>query len=232
MTRATGAARPRLRIIIAATGLACALGSAEPARAVLTFSVSVCPTDIEYSFACRERALAEAAKRLGQIYLEVYRTRRPEGTLRVWFTLPTPPPEQLRFLRDAEERAIKTVAARLLTEITQQTPSPSDVPSATAPGVPPTTAPGVGAPDALSPGTSAPGAGAPDATSPGASSPEDTIRKRTQQVEKWRLDANLEARRGSNWLHDWASKTHSYRTGEALRELARLKPEKQNPSGN
>ena len=33
-----------------------------------------------------------------------------------------------------------------------------------------------------------------------------------------------------NWLHDWSSRTHSYRLGQALDELARI--EDRNQSGN
>jgi hypothetical protein len=83
------------------------------AMASLSFSVSVCLGDVEYSIACWERGLMEAAERLEQIYLEVYVTRRAAGSLRVWFSVATEQGEQLRFLREAEERAIKTVATKL-----------------------------------------------------------------------------------------------------------------------
>ncbi len=49
----------------------------------LTFTVSVCLADWEYSSACRERSLLEAAKRLEQIYLDVYAMRRTAGSLRI-----------------------------------------------------------------------------------------------------------------------------------------------------
>ena len=42
------------------------------------------------------------------------------------------------------------------------------------------------------------------------------------QVRKWREDATMEARNGTNWAHDWSSRTHSYQTGMALRELVLL----------
>src|SRR5271154_4230548 len=51
----------------------------------LTFVVSVCLADLEYSSACREGSLLEAAKRLEQIYLDVYAMRRAAGSLRIWF---------------------------------------------------------------------------------------------------------------------------------------------------
>jgi hypothetical protein len=150
----------------------------------LAFSVSVCLADVEYSIACWERGSAEAAKRLEQIYLDDYVTRRAAGSLKVWFPLATEQNEQLRFLREAEERAIKTVAAKLQAEgdqwIASQMNSPEEY------------------------GQQAP------------------IRRRTQQVQKWREDASVEARKGTNWSHDWSSKTHSYQVGLALQELAHI----------
>jgi len=166
----------------------------------LAFSVSVCPIDVEYSIACRERALAEAVKRLRQIYLDVYVARRAAGTLKVWFPLVTEPSEQLRFLREVEERAIKTVVAELLAEGNQRTTSQMNSPRLKEPGTQP-------------PETNPP-------EEPGQQ--EGSIRKRTRQVEKWREDANVEARKGTNWSHDWTSKTHSYQLGLAIHELARL----------
>ena len=79
----------------------------------LSFTVSVCLGDVEYSIACWERGLTESAERLEQIYLEVFVTRRAAGSLRVWFSVATEQDEQVRFLREAEERAIKTVATKL-----------------------------------------------------------------------------------------------------------------------
>src|SRR5260370_31049456 len=78
----------------------------------LAFSVSVCLADVEYSIACWERGLAEAAKRLEQIYLDDYVTRAAPGSLQIWFLLATEHSEQLRFLREAEERALTTVATK------------------------------------------------------------------------------------------------------------------------
>jgi hypothetical protein len=170
------------------------VGNGNPlVTASLAFSVSVCLADVEYSIACWERGLAEAAKRLEQIYLDDYVTRRAAGSLKVWFPLATEQSEQLRFLREAEERAIKTVATKLQAEgdqwIASQMNSPEEYGGQQAP-----------------------------------------IRRRTQQVQKWREDAGVEARKGTNWSHDWSSKTHSYQVGLALQELAQIG--NQNRSGN
>ena len=159
----------------------------------LAFSVSVCLADVEYSIACWERGLAEAAKRLEQIYLDDYVTRRAAGSLKVWFALATEQSEQLRFLREAEERAIKTVAIKLQAEADQWIASQMNSPDE------------YGGQQAL-------------------------IRRRTQLVQKWREDASVEARKGTNWSHDWSSKTHSYQVGLALQELTHIGT--QHRSGN
>jgi hypothetical protein len=151
----------------------------------LAFSVSVCLADVEYSIACWERGLAEAAKRLEQIYLDDYVTRRAAGSLKVWFPLATEQSEQLRFLREVEERAIKTVAAKLQAEGDQSIASQMDSPEEYG-------------------------------------GQQGLIRRHTQQAQKWREDASMEARRGTNWSHDWTSKTHSYQVGPALQELAHI----------
>jgi hypothetical protein len=170
------------------------VGNGNPlVTASLAFSVSVCLADVEYSIACWERGLAEVAKRLEQIYLDDYVTRRAAGSLKVWFPLATEQNEQLRFLREAEERAIKTVAAKLQAEGDQRIASQMDSPEEYG-------------------GQQAP------------------IQRRTQQVQKWREDASVEARKGTNWSHDWSSKTHSYQVGLALQELAHIG--NQNRSGN
>jgi hypothetical protein len=168
----------------------------------LSFTVSVCLADVEYSIACRERSLAEAAKRLEQIYLDDYLHRRAEGSLKVWFPLKTEQSEQLRFLREAEERAIKTVAVKLQAEGDQRITSKMN-----------------------SPGINSPEASPPEEHG----GPEGLIRQRIQ-VQKWREDAILEARKGTNWSHDWSSKTHSYQLGQALHELAHIG--NRNGSGN
>lgn len=168
----------------------------------LAFTVSVCFADVEYSIACRERGLAEAAKRLEQIYLDDYANGRAEGSLKVWFPLKTEQSEQLRFLREAEERAIKTVAVKLQAGGDQRITSQMN-------------SPGINSPEASPPQEH--------------SGPESLVRQRTQ-VQKWQEDATVEARKGTNWSHDWSSKTHSYKLGQALHELAHLG--NRNRSGN
>jgi len=161
----------------------------------LTFTVSVCLADVEYSIACRERGLSEAAKRLEQIYLDDYVKRRAEGSLKVWFPLATQQSEQLRFLREAEERAIKTVRAKLQAEGNQPITSQMNLP----------------------------GNGSLETNQPQETGePEGPVGQRARQVKKWRDDASLEARRGINWSHDWSSRTHSYQLGPALHELAHI----------
>jgi hypothetical protein len=162
----------------------------------LAFTVSVCLADVEFSFACWERGLAEAARRLEQIYLDDYVMRRAAGSLRVWFTLATERSEQLRFLREAEERAINSVTAKLQTDSGQGIIS-----------------------QMISPGMNLP------ITNPREESgePGGSERKGGQPLQKWREDANLEARKGTNWLHDWSSRTHSYQLGPALHELAHIR---------
>jgi hypothetical protein len=51
---------------------------------------------------------------------------------------------------------------------------------------------------------------------------EGAIQPITRQVQRWHDDARMEARNGTNWSHDWASRTHSYKPGAALSELARI----------
>ena len=82
-------------------------------EASLTFTVSVCLADWEYSSACRERSLLEAAKRLEQIYLDVYAMRRAAGSLRIWFPPHVERSEQLWFLRQVEDLAIAAMAKKL-----------------------------------------------------------------------------------------------------------------------
>jgi hypothetical protein len=85
-------------------------------RASLAFVVSVCLADVEYSIACRERGVMEAAQRIEQIFAENYTTRRSTGSLKVVFWAEVDSREQLRFLRDAEIRAIEAAGARLQSE--------------------------------------------------------------------------------------------------------------------
>jgi hypothetical protein len=123
-------------------------------------------------------------------------TRKAAGSLKVWFTVATERGEQLRFLREAEERAIKTVATKLQTESNQGITSQMSSPEMNSPITDPTEERG----------------------ETGVSG-----QNRSQQLQKWREDASLEARKGTNWSHDWSSKTHSYQLGLALHELAHIR---------
>jgi hypothetical protein len=51
---------------------------------------------------------------------------------------------------------------------------------------------------------------------------EGAIRQIAQQVQRWHDDARTEAHNGTNWSHDWESRTHSYKPGPALYELVRI----------
>ena len=81
--------------------------------AALTFTVSVCVDDFEYSIACRQRSSLEAARRLEQIYLDDYATGSPGGSLRIWFAVKAEPSEQTNFLREVENRAVEAVFRKL-----------------------------------------------------------------------------------------------------------------------
>jgi hypothetical protein len=35
-------------------------------------------------------------------------------------------------------------------------------------------------------------------------------------------EAGVEARTGINWSHDWRARLHTYKSGQALRDLARI----------
>ena len=147
----------------------------------VTFVVSVCLADFEYSTACRERSLLEAVKRLEQIYLDDYAMRRAAGSLRVWFPQGVQRQEQLRFLREVEDRAIAAIAKKLQDEVDQSAASQTN--------------------------------------SSGLNNQQEGW---AEQVKKWREDASMEARNGTNWSHDWSSRTHLYQTGMALRELIEI----------
>lgn len=154
-------------------------------RASLAFVVSVCLADVEYSIACRESSSFEAAKRLEQVYLDAYATKRATGSLQIWFPLATEQSEQLRFLREVEDRAIESVVRKLRRDAGYSTGPTGNF------------------------------------SSP-ADELQDTVQQRAEQLEKWREDATLEARKGTNWSHDWASRTHAYRTGPTLDQLVHL----------
>lgn len=148
----------------------------------LTFVVSVCLADLEYDRACREISLVEAAKRLGQIYLDVYAMHRVAGSLRIWFPPHVEETEQRRFLREVEDRAIAAMVKNLENGTNQSA--------------------------------------AVQTSSPAADSEDASALQTAQTARKWREDAILEARNGTNWLNDWPARTHLYRTGQALHELA------------
>jgi hypothetical protein len=151
----------------------------------LTFAVSVCLDDFEYSIACRERSSLEAARRLEQIYLDDYKMGNPAGSLRIWFAVKALPSEQSNFLREVENRAIEAVFRKLGEEVTAR--------KAAA-------------------GPSAAGGG-------GAA---DAAREFAQAVQRWHDEAGVEARTGINWSHDWGARSHTYKPGQALRDLARI----------
>jgi hypothetical protein len=154
-------------------------------RASLAFVVSVCLTDVEYSIACRERSLFEAEKRLEQVYLDAYNTKRAGGSLQIWFPLAMEESEQLSFLRELEDRAIEGFFRKL-----QQDGEYSAAPTTSF------------------------------ANTPGEL--QDNAQQRNRRIEKWRQEASSEARKGTNWLHDWASRTHFYRSRSTLDELAHI----------
>lgn len=43
-----------------------------------------------------------------------------------------------------------------------------------------------------------------------------------QDIQRWHDAAGVEARTGINWSHDWAARSHTYKPGQALRDLARI----------
>jgi hypothetical protein len=107
-------AEPSLYRQISNRMLASGTGRISPwVRASLAFVVSVCLDDVGFSVACRERSLLEAARRLEQIFIDNYTTERATGSLRVWFPSTVESQEQLRFLHEAEDRAIEAATTKL-----------------------------------------------------------------------------------------------------------------------
>jgi hypothetical protein len=151
----------------------------------LTFTVSVCLDDFEYSIACRERSSLEAAHRLEQIYLDDYATGNAAGSLRIWFAVKAEPSEQTNFLREAENRAVEAVFRKLREEAAARMAA----------------------------------AGPSAATGGGAA---DAAREFAQAIRRWHDEADVEARTGINWSHDWSARSHTYKPGQALRALARI----------
>jgi hypothetical protein len=163
---------------------AAAAGKLTAARAALTFSVSVCLDDFEYSIACRERSSLEAAHRLEQIFLDDYATGNPAGSLRIWFAVKAEPSEQTTFLLETENRAIEAVFRKLKEDGAQRA--------------------------AAAAASAASGGGA------------DAVRELAQDLQRWYNEAGVEARAGKNWSHDWGARSHTYKPGQALHDLARI----------
>lgn len=172
-----------------------ASGNVTAIPAALTFTVSVCLDDFEYSIACRQRSSLEAARRLEQIYLDDYATGSPAGSLRIWFAVKAEPSEQTIFLREVENRAVEAVFRKLREDAAHRT------------------------------------AGAVASTTSGGDA-ADAVREFTQDIQRWHNEASVEARTGINWLHDSGARSHSYKPGQALRDLTRIgNRNKQNTGG-
>jgi hypothetical protein len=177
------AAEDEARFATPATVLPSGNGAAAPIS--LTFSVSVCLDDFEYSIGCRERSSLEAARRLEQIYLDDYATGSPAGSLRIWFAVKAEPSEQANFLREVEQRTVEAVFRRLKEDAAQRA--------------------------AAAAASADKGAGAADAA-----------REFAQAIQRWHDEAGVEARTAINWSHDWSVRSHTYKPGQALRDLARI----------
>jgi hypothetical protein len=156
----------------------------------LTFMVSVCLADFEYSIGCSQRSSLEAAQRLEQIFLDDYKTGSAAGSLRIWFAVKAQPSEQTSLLHEVENRAIESVYRKLKEDAAQQA--------------------------AAAAGSAAVGS----AGSQGNGA--ETAREFAEDIERWHNDADGEARSGVNWSHDWAGRAHTYKPGQALRDLARI----------
>jgi hypothetical protein len=50
----------------------------------------------------------------------------------------------------------------------------------------------------------------------------DAAREFAQAMQHWHDEAGVEARTGINWSHDWGARSHTYKPGQALRDLARI----------
>ena len=50
----------------------------------------------------------------------------------------------------------------------------------------------------------------------------DAAREFAQSIQRWHDEAGVEARTGINWSHDWSARSHTYKPGQALRDLARI----------
>jgi hypothetical protein len=81
----------------------------------LTFVVTVCLDEVEYSIACRSRGSLEVQHRIEQILLDNYTNGNTAGDLRVGFWVEVDSDDQDRFLREVETRAIEAVTSKLQT---------------------------------------------------------------------------------------------------------------------
>jgi hypothetical protein len=151
---------------------ALASGSVTAVPTSLTFTVSVCLDDFEYSIACRERSSLEAAHRLEQIYLNVYATGTPSGSLRIWFAVKAEASEQTNFLRQVENRAIEAAFRKVQEDAAHRA--------------------------------------------------AEAALQFARDTQRWHDEADAEARTGINWSHDWSARSHTYKPGQALRDLARI----------
>jgi hypothetical protein len=50
----------------------------------------------------------------------------------------------------------------------------------------------------------------------------DAAREFAQAIQRWHDEAGVEARTAINWSHDWGARSHTYKPGQALRDLARI----------
>src|SRR3954454_17517060 len=111
-------ARIQLPAAIAAAGdfLAQPSSATNPFLPVsLTFVVTICLDEVEYSIACRSRGSLEVQHRIEQILLDNYTTGKTAGDLRVGFWVEVDSDDQDRFLREVETRAIEAVTRKLQT---------------------------------------------------------------------------------------------------------------------
>ncbi|MGH7060533.1 MAG: hypothetical protein ACREFH_09125, partial [Stellaceae bacterium] len=161
-----------------------------------------------------------------QIFVDDYTTRHTTGSLQIWFPLNTSQSEQLRFLREVEDRAIEAAVRKMQASV--------DNPEAPPPNFSPTPPPNFSQTQSQSQSQSQTQAQAspPDEASPGQTAADQAqllaqlLQRRHEDIQKWREDARVEARKGSNWSHDWATRTHLYKPGPALDALVR------SPNGN
>lgn len=201
------------------------------AQAAPAFVVSVCLADVEYSIACWERSSLEAARRLEQIFVDDYTTRHTTGSLQIWFPLNTSQSEQLRFLREVEDRAIEAAVRKMQASVDNPEAPPPNFSPAPPPNYSQTQTQSQTQPQFQTQSQSQ--TPSPDEASSGQTAAADQaqllaqlLQRRHEDIQKWREDATVEARKGSNWSHDWATRTHLYKPGPALDALVR------SPNGN